>query len=308
MVSPPTSRPLARASEHLAAGRLAEAAGAFKAALQIDPNETQAHLGLAQCAVGRGQHDVAFEHFSRTAQLLRERGANDDALSCYGYAVSSDPQRIDIHVDIAELELEMGRREAALARLDGLAEAYVLADREDDAVAILEFMNELQGDGDAPSPAPEMFAPGAFESGAIPAPVRDTEGTMVISTFLLTPEGAPFVPGAPPPLTIAEPRATARITEVPTAAPRATVVPTMGTPAPVVDDPSAVVDDPSAAMALSSLTEDPRWRVADPSATQRTANPPSEPEIDVTAVRAKPLPKAAPAPSSVDAQGRTLAE
>jgi tetratricopeptide (TPR) repeat protein len=361
VLPPPTSRPLARASEHLAAGRLAEAAGAFKAVLQIDPHESQAHFGLAQCAVGRGQHDVAYEHFLRTAQLLRERGASDDALTCYGYAVSSDPRRIDIHVDIAELEMELGRREAALARLDGLAEAYLAADREDDAVAILEFMNELQaGDDDEPEPtasAPQMFEPGAFEAGAIPEPVRDVEGTMMISTFLLTPDGTPFVPGAPPPLMVGEPRSASRITEVPTAAPRATVVPTtapratvvptappratvvptaapratvvptMGTPAPVVDDPSASEPIRAHAEAL------------DATATRRSSNPlPAivsavldedsselamlavadldaldvgdleDPEIDATAVRAKPLPKAAPTPSSVDAQGRSLAE
>lgn len=407
VVTPPTSRPLARATEHLAAGRLAEAAGAFKAVLQIDPNEVQGHMGLAQCAVGRRQHDVAYEHFVRAAEILRARGQAEDALVVYGYALTADPQRIDLHVDIAELEAETGRREAALQRLESLAEAYLAADREEDAIAILEFMNEWSSD-EVQSPAPEMFEPGAFEAGAIAAPVRDTEGTMVIQTFLLTPEGRPFVPGeipsvptpvtepharitqvpthaprgfgAEPPTVVlpAEPPASAtpsrstvvptaaptrstivptaapkpaRSTLVPTAAPKRSAVPTMGTPAPVVDEPSADVhaDAPAREGASWELPAPPSFHDDEEldDATRRASNPlPAivsvvldedshelaalavadiaaidaaidalpgsapigEPETDATAVRAKPLPRAQPAPSSVDAQGRSLAE
>ncbi len=191
VVSPPTGRPLARAYEHLTAGRVAEAAGAYRAVLQLDAGEPQAHAGLGHCAFVRGQPREAFDHFVRAAGLWREREDAIAALGCYTHAVASDPSQLDVHVDIAELEAELGHVDAARQRLEGLAENYLATGRQDDAVAILEFVNQW---GDAGAEAPDEAIEQAEEPAAVPEVIRDVEGTMVFSTFLLMPDGRPFIP------------------------------------------------------------------------------------------------------------------
>src|SRR5690349_14822149 len=100
VVTPPTGKPLARAAEHLAAGRVAEAAGAYRATLQIDASEPQAHAGLGHCAFLRAQYREAYDHFVQAAALWRERGDSVAALGCYTHAVGCDPSQLDVHVEI----------------------------------------------------------------------------------------------------------------------------------------------------------------------------------------------------------------
>ncbi len=314
-MTPPTSRPLARASEHLAGGRFAEAAGAFKAVLQIDPDEPQAHVGLGHCARARGRGAEAFAHFVRAAEIHREREENDDALGCYAQAVAADPSQLDVHVDIAAIEAEVGQLDAARQRLEGLAENYLARGRSDDAVAILEFVNQWDDDaGDeveveidaVPEPvaashsgiiAPPIGVQVLPEMAAVELPVRDTEGTMVIQTFLLTPDGRPFIPGmfepepAPRRDTAVPTTAPRRDTAVPTTAPRRdTAVPTA---APRRDTavPTAAPRSGTAALTLA-----PRETADD--ASEAAA---FETEIDIDATGSRRAPRrAAPQLASLD--------
>ncbi|MBX7081326.1 MAG: hypothetical protein K1X88_19145, partial [Nannocystaceae bacterium] len=339
-MTPPTSRPLARASEHMAAGRFAEAAGAFRAVLQIDASEPQAHEGLGHCARARGHNGDAFEHFVRAAGLWRERGEDETALGCYTQAVASDPSQLDVHVDIAELEAAMGRTEQARMRLEGLAENYLAGGRTDDAAAILEFVNQWDDEPAAPTPVAAtvsephtIIAPPIgvqvvreLETGA-PAPVRDVEGTMVIQTFLLMPDGRPFLPGmAPPPAPVLETRPK---TLVPTEAPSDT--PAMPPRAAAgLDDEEATAleqidetslddfDATASRPAVTSVHEDEGLIGDDeldgielpPSPDDDRVAASREEEPDATTVRpSQPRPAPRPAaPPSVDAQGRSLAE
>lgn len=301
VVSPPTSRPLARAADHLQAGRLAEAAGAYRAVLQIDPEEPLAHAGLGQCAYGRGRYGDAYDHWVRAAEIHRARGEAETALGYYGYAVGVSPEAMELHVDIADLEVSLGRREAARARLEGLAEAYLAQDREEDAVAILEFMQGWGLDDDAP-----------VEAGVPEAPVIDREGTMICDTRLITPDGVAFVPM----LAVAD----APSVPVPalTSAADPEVEPELPSFSSSIDLTAlqALLDAPS--QELEQVLDDP-----DPTAVRRapTAAIPG-PTVDSVVAPAPAAAVAArasgsstatitapkPAPRSVDAQGRSLAE
>ena len=137
-VSRPTEKPLVRAATHLAQGSYAEAAGAYRAVLSIDPNEHRAYLGLADCAVGRGAIDEAVEELVGMAQDFAERGLLPPAFSLMTKALAVDPARLELHIDVAELEASAGRLDMAIARLQNLARVYEAAGKDDEAVAVLE--------------------------------------------------------------------------------------------------------------------------------------------------------------------------
>jgi hypothetical protein len=295
---------------------VAEAAGAYRAALQIDASEPQAHAGLGHCAFVRGQHREAFDHFVRAAALWREREDTIAALGCYTHAVASDPSQLDIHVEIAELEVELGNTDAARQRLEGLAENYLASGRADDAVAILEFVNGWD-DAPAPAAAPEIIAAPAGIPDYAPEPVRDVEGTMVISTFLLTPEGKPFVaaaaarapePAPEPEVDVDVDLEPSRLSASGDTAPEPASIPieidddieataTRQTPLPTAPDEDSLVS----ASELDGIELPPDLFGGE-----------AVEERDATTVRPIPVaampPKQQPAPPSRDAQGRTLAE
>lgn len=153
VVASPTELPLVRAAEHLAARRFAEAAGAFRAALSIDPNEPRAYLGLADCACGRGSIDEAVEELVGAAQDFAEREFHDAAFVLLGKALTLAPERLELHVDVAELEAATGRLELACTRLRNLAHAYHQAGQHDEGEAIGEVLASWESEAAAPEPA-----------------------------------------------------------------------------------------------------------------------------------------------------------
>lgn len=142
MTSPPTEKPLARAEAHLQAGRFAEAAGAYRAVLLIDPAEAQAHLGLAECALAREGADEAITGLTQAAAELGATGHPDTALHLYAGALTVDPERLELHLDVAELEVACGQDAIAAARLRALAQAYRQAGRVEEATAVEEFVGD----------------------------------------------------------------------------------------------------------------------------------------------------------------------
>ena len=152
MTRPPTDKPLAKAEAHLQAGRIAQAVGAFRAVLLIDPAEVQAHFGLAECALARDCTDEAIAGLVAAAAELGTGGLIEPALHLYAGALTIDPDRLELHVDVAELEIASGRPGWASARLHALARAYQAAGRCDDAAAIEEFSASLPS---APAPTDE---------------------------------------------------------------------------------------------------------------------------------------------------------
>jgi hypothetical protein len=136
LVSRPIDIPLARAASHLAAARYAEAAGAYRAVLCIDPQAYEAHLGLADCAVGRGQLEEAIEDLVGAAQDFAEREALQPAFALMTKALMLAPARLELHIDVAELEAAAGRIDMATSRLHNLARAYESEGEYDEAEAV----------------------------------------------------------------------------------------------------------------------------------------------------------------------------
>lgn len=202
MMSRPTDKPMARAQAHLAAGRFAEAAGAFRAVLGIDSSVVPARLGLADALVARGQRGLAADGLVEAAETFNERDQHAQALILYGKALAIDPGRMQLHLDVALLERTMGRREDAIARVEGLADRYMGMGRTDEAAEILRFAASWEAEPaeHEPDDACTVVArnPLARARAARPAPQVHTE-TVVCATVLIRPDGSLWLGPGPDP-------------------------------------------------------------------------------------------------------------
>ncbi len=195
---------MARAHEHLASARYAEAAGAFRAVLRIDPNELSAHFGLADALVARGQRTEAVDGLVEAAESCTARDDHGAALTLYGKALSVDPMRLELHLDVAMAEAALGRMEAAQSRLEHLAEVYMQAGRTDEAAEVYRCLAGWEDDGEAAVDEPAASSPAAPARrtevptsgpaqppprGAVPLSMMPTSETVVIPTILVTPDG-----------------------------------------------------------------------------------------------------------------------
>ena len=120
----------------LAEGRAADAEAAFGRALAIDPHYVDALIGLGQAALATGRFaealrivDQAIElepplaeaHLAR-GRALEALGRPGDAQAAYFRAVETDPTLATASLRIAALQLDQGRFDQVLARLDGVVE------------------------------------------------------------------------------------------------------------------------------------------------------------------------------------------
>lgn len=193
---------MARAAAHLAAGRYAEAAGAFRAVLGIDGSAIPARLGLAEALVARGQRAAAVTGLVEAAEACSERDQHAHAIILYAKALALDPSREELHLDVAMVEHAMGRRDAATARVEGLAERYMATGRTEQAAEILRFLASWGDDADEVDDAlleevePEESVSTVIARNPLPharpskaAAPASTE-TVVCATVLVRPDGS----------------------------------------------------------------------------------------------------------------------
>ena len=203
-MSRPTDKPMARASAHLAAGRFAEAAGAFRAVLHIDRNEYRAHLGIADATAARGDRDGAIAGLIENAQSYNEDANPEAALALYGRVLVLDPNRIDVHLDIAFAESALGRHDDAVARVEGLAEAYLRGGRSDEAEELFRFAATWEVEAPEPTPEP-MPVPAAMAEPPHPAYGTPPAGIPVAAEPSPEPTPEPAPTTSPSPAAAPEP-------------------------------------------------------------------------------------------------------
>jgi hypothetical protein len=231
----PSEIPLARAASLFAARRYAEAAGAYRAALSIDPTCHRAHLGLADCSVGRGVPEEAVEELVGAAADFRDREQFDAAFALLARALAIDPAQLELHIDVAELEAASGRMTMAIDRLRNLAAAYEQAGRDDEAVAVLEVVASWSDEPTAG--APEWVRPSVTEPALVvdilksapPPPAPAPQQLLVRPALAGTPTPVLAAatesvllrkaPPPPPPPRVVRSAGPQRITEVPAAKP-----------------------------------------------------------------------------------------
>jgi tetratricopeptide (TPR) repeat protein len=118
----------------LDARELAEAERCLQRAAQLDAGLWQARCRLAALPAARGDTLEAERRFTALlreapdnalvlaehAALLQDLGRHDDALSQIGRAIESSPHSLDHHLRAADIEMQCGRTEAALRRLESI--------------------------------------------------------------------------------------------------------------------------------------------------------------------------------------------
>jgi tetratricopeptide (TPR) repeat protein len=142
---------------------------------------------------------------SAYVEIARRRMAEgnvDEAIEFFSRALSLDPERLEVHVDLAELEIARGRTKAALRRLEAVAEAYVDAGNADAAADVLEFAAALESGKGLPEPGTVRGTQtGVTEPMGILLPTprqRPREETVLAKTVLLFPDGTPMPAQATP--------------------------------------------------------------------------------------------------------------
>jgi hypothetical protein len=113
--------------------------------------------------------DDAIDELVGAAADFRDREDYDGAFALLARALTIDPDRLELHIDVAELEAASGRIEMAVGRLENLARAYEQSSQYEDAAAIHEVIEAWLSEGDepaaeqatppAPPPAPERIQP-----------------------------------------------------------------------------------------------------------------------------------------------------
>lgn len=119
---------LAMGTAHVQQQQWKSALTCYQQAIALQPNNGQVQLQLAIVLDRLGEPDAAIEHYfqalllnsaslsvedlCRLAELFKQRGQFDRALSCYQWALQQQPSR-QMHEQIAELSNRQGQYEAA---------------------------------------------------------------------------------------------------------------------------------------------------------------------------------------------------
>lgn len=203
----PVDLPLARAHAHLLAARHSEAVGAFRAAISVDPKVVYAHLGLADALFALGRRREAAEGLVGAAEAFSGRQEPADALTLLGKALAVDPCRLELHLDLAMTEEALGRHDAAVARIEGLADLYMDGGRFEEAGELLRLLaswadeaGEAHGPAVAPAleatPAPEVAMPEVAMPEVAPRNTALITGETVIALNPLLLVRAPVRPAS----------------------------------------------------------------------------------------------------------------
>lgn len=186
---------LVRAQAALDSGRTAEAAAAFRGAIACDKDDPRGHIGLARCLVMVGQSVAAIERLVSTGRALAAAEQPDAAYAVLSEALHLDPSQLDLHVDVAELEIGRGDVESGIARLQELATAYAAFGHEEKARAIAESIAAVAEEPGAVAHAQTgVTEPMSIILHAPRTPPR--EETVICRTILRFPDGT-VIPGQP---------------------------------------------------------------------------------------------------------------
>jgi tetratricopeptide (TPR) repeat protein len=171
MAPHPLDTLLARAQTHLAGARYPQAIGAFRAAVAVaGPKVVHAHLGLADALAACGRRSEAVDGLARAAEACTAREEHERATDLLGRALALDPSRTELHLELAMVEEAQGRHDAAVLRLEGLADRYMDAGRFEDAAELLCVVASWDDPSPAESPAPVVAAP-VVAAPVVAAPV-----------------------------------------------------------------------------------------------------------------------------------------
>jgi tetratricopeptide (TPR) repeat protein len=109
-------------------GKLDQAIGQYRRALQVKPNYVKAHNNLGNALQSRGKLDEAISHYRRALQIdpgyaeayynmgitFRAQGRHDEAINCYRQALRLKPNYLEAHNNLGNALQSLGRLDEAI--------------------------------------------------------------------------------------------------------------------------------------------------------------------------------------------------
>ncbi len=127
-----------RAEKFAAKGQHDKAAREYQSIVDNDPKDIRAWLMLADCLVRCGDRAGAVERYLQVASFYAAQHQPQKALAVFRQVVNLDPRRIDVHQRIAQLNLELGRVQDAIAILEQVGHAQLQAGNTAEAIVTFE--------------------------------------------------------------------------------------------------------------------------------------------------------------------------
>jgi tetratricopeptide (TPR) repeat protein len=127
-----------RAEKFAAKGQHDRAAREYQTIVEADPKDIRAWLMLADCLVRCGDRAGAVDRYLQVAGYYAAQKQSQKALAVYRQVVNLDPRRLDVHQKIAQLNLELGRVQDAVAIYEQLGHAQLQAGNTADALITFE--------------------------------------------------------------------------------------------------------------------------------------------------------------------------
>ncbi len=130
-------------------GNGSDAEALVRFALSTDPECSRAHVTLAKLRAARGEVEEAVDVLVDSVRQQARTGGEDPTplYEMLAAALELAPERLDLHVDLAELQAQHDDVPGAQARLVQLSAVYVDAGRHDDARAVLAVASEWDPQG-----------------------------------------------------------------------------------------------------------------------------------------------------------------
>lgn len=120
-------------------GRSSDAEALIRLALDQAPDDPDAHVLLARLRTQRGEPKLGVDALVEAARALAPDAADapGGVFAMLGVALELDPSRLELHVDLAELQAASGDIHGARARLVQLSMVFLDEGQPEDARAVL---------------------------------------------------------------------------------------------------------------------------------------------------------------------------
>jgi len=109
----------------------------------LEPEDPEVRFELVDLNYRLGREQVALTEIDRFVSLLSNNGRDSVAISFLGQVLDMMPDKIDLHMKLAEIYTIGGRREQAVTHLDMLANKLVDEDKNEQAIEVVEAIIKL---------------------------------------------------------------------------------------------------------------------------------------------------------------------
>ncbi|MBC8066725.1 MAG: tetratricopeptide repeat protein, partial [Deltaproteobacteria bacterium] len=129
-----------RAERFAAKGQHDRAAREYQTIVEADPKDIRAWLMLADCLVRCGDRSGAVDRYLQVAGYYAAQQQSQKALAVYRQVVNLEPRRVDVHQKIAQLNLELGRVQDAVAIYEQIGHVQLQGGNTVDALVTFELI------------------------------------------------------------------------------------------------------------------------------------------------------------------------